>query len=98
MANIKLSELSPTGSELFHDSESFINELSSEEIGDVLGGAVKTVITQGGGSYLSQVTVSAGHITKTSGYSFDSDLDIDDLPKIDNEFLRLLFIRFQGKK
>ncbi len=32
MASIKLSELRPVGSELFHDSESFINELDEQEM------------------------------------------------------------------
>ncbi|AOY84126.1 hypothetical protein BJP36_33590 [Moorena producens JHB] len=39
MSNIKISELRSAGSELFHDSESFLNELTDEqEIDSVLGG------------------------------------------------------------
>ncbi|MBR8837057.1 MAG: hypothetical protein DSM106950_24405 [Stigonema ocellatum SAG 48.90 = DSM 106950] len=39
MAVIKISELRPTGSELFQDSESFLNELTSvQEVGKVIGG------------------------------------------------------------
>ena len=39
MAVIKISELRPAGSELFQDSESFLNELSeNREIDQVFGG------------------------------------------------------------
>lgn len=51
MASIKISELRPAGSELLHDSESFLNELSDREL-SVLGGS-KIVI-------ISLYTVSVG--------------------------------------
>ena len=38
MASIKISELRPAGSELFQDSESFLNELSDREMGAIEGG------------------------------------------------------------
>ena len=38
MAEIKLSELRPAGSELLQDSENFLNELSDREIENVVGG------------------------------------------------------------
>ncbi|MDJ0567646.1 MAG: hypothetical protein QNJ53_01240 [Pleurocapsa sp. MO_192.B19] len=38
MAEIKLSELRPAGSELLQDSESFLNELSDRELENVVGG------------------------------------------------------------
>jgi DNA replication initiation complex subunit (GINS family) len=38
MSNIKISELQPTGLELFQDCESFINELTDQEIGSIKGG------------------------------------------------------------
>lgn len=39
MSKIKISELHAAGSELFHDSESFLNEITDEqEIDSVLGG------------------------------------------------------------
>lgn len=103
MAHIKLSELSPIGSELFQDSESFINELSSEEIGNILGGSgvVRTVITQGVGSIVSHASKSGGHISKTVGHGYDlSKGDIDDISisKIDDKFLKLLFIKLKGNK
>ena len=59
MASIKISELRPAGSELFQDSESFLNELSDREIGGIEGGAVtlvgvsvsfQTVVTANGNS------------------------------------------------
>ena len=38
MAEIKLSELRPAGSELLQDSENFLNELNEREIENVVGG------------------------------------------------------------
>ncbi|MBN3898740.1 MAG: hypothetical protein HWQ41_26765 [Nostoc sp. NOS(2021)] len=37
MASIKISELRPAGSELFHDSESFLNQLNEQEF-ELFGG------------------------------------------------------------
>ncbi|GEM_PF-1458156 len=37
MAKIKISDLSPVGSELFRDSESFLNELQADEMEAILG-------------------------------------------------------------
>ncbi|MEH1909627.1 MAG: hypothetical protein V7L05_05485 [Nostoc sp.] len=37
MASIKISELRPAGSELFQDSESFLQELGAQEMG-ITGG------------------------------------------------------------
>ena len=44
MANIKIHDLRPTGSELFHDSETFLNELTDEDLG-VEGGSVTVSIS-----------------------------------------------------
>ena len=38
MSVIKISELRPAGSELFQDSESFLNELNEQEM-SIVGGA-----------------------------------------------------------
>ncbi len=38
MSKIKLSELRPAGSELLQDSESFLAELSDQELENVVGG------------------------------------------------------------
>lgn len=38
MANIAISNLRPAGSDLFSGSESFLHELTTQEITDVLGG------------------------------------------------------------
>jgi hypothetical protein len=38
MAVIKISELRPVGSELFQDSESFLNELNEQEMLATIGG------------------------------------------------------------
>jgi len=38
MSSIKVIDLCPTGAELFHDSESFLNELSDDEMSIVGAG------------------------------------------------------------
>lgn len=70
MANIQLSELNPLGSELFQDSENFLNELNDQEMGEVMGAAtVGTVASQSLGSVASQNTVSGGQISVSVGVS-----------------------------
>jgi bacteriocin-like protein len=44
MATIKIDNLIPTGAELFFDSESFMEELSNDELMAVLGGVSKPEI------------------------------------------------------
>ncbi|MBE9168980.1 hypothetical protein IQ238_16150 [Pleurocapsales cyanobacterium LEGE 06147] len=39
MSNIQIHELSSSGSELFKDSESFLDELSEEETATLIGGS-----------------------------------------------------------
>ncbi|MDZ7960240.1 MAG: hypothetical protein RMY34_20545 [Aulosira sp. DedQUE10] len=56
MASIKISELRPAGSELFQDSESFLNELNEKEISTAVGGGYYNTVN----SVLSQATVSVG--------------------------------------
>jgi len=38
MASITICDLCPAGTDLFQDSESFLHELTEQEVGDVLGG------------------------------------------------------------
>ena len=40
MASIKINNLQPAGSDLFNDSESFMNELSNQESNFINGGVV----------------------------------------------------------
>ncbi len=40
MASIAISDLRPTGTALFQDAESFLNELNENEVENVLGGGV----------------------------------------------------------
>ena len=42
MANIKVKEIQPAGIELFGDSESFMDELSGNELNNVIGGKTNT--------------------------------------------------------
>ncbi|BAU13091.1 hypothetical protein LEP3755_36280 [Leptolyngbya sp. NIES-3755] len=53
MASIKISELRPVGSELFQDSESFLNELNDRDL-DIRGGGDVNI------SVLSQYSYSYG--------------------------------------
>ena len=55
MAEIKLSELRPAGSELLEDSESFLNELNDRDLENVAGGISIA-------SVASQASVSIGTI------------------------------------
>jgi hypothetical protein len=45
MASIKLYDLQPTGSELFADSESYMNELGDSELEIISGGLIPTTPT-----------------------------------------------------
>lgn len=47
MASITISDLRPAGSELFQDSESFLNELTDREMLGIAGGAKKRNISVG---------------------------------------------------
>lgn len=40
MAKLKINDIKRTGAELFDDSESFMNELVNDDLGQVLGGQV----------------------------------------------------------
>ena len=44
MANIKITEVTPSGSDLFADSESYLTELSETELNNTKGGFWWTVI------------------------------------------------------
>lgn len=44
MPTIKISDLQPTGSELFADSESYMNELGDSEFEMINGGGTPTII------------------------------------------------------
>jgi hypothetical protein len=59
MAEIKLSELSPAGSELLQDSENFLNELNDREIESVVGGDTIN-------SVASQNSISVGTVNTIS--------------------------------
>jgi hypothetical protein len=46
MANIEISKLEPAGSQLFEDSESYLNELTEFQMMGVAGGAGARTFTQ----------------------------------------------------
>ena len=41
MANIKVNELNPAGTQLFSDAENFLNELSHDELDAISGGRIR---------------------------------------------------------
>lgn len=45
MAKLKVNDIKTTGTELFDDSESFMNELMDDEVGQVLAGQLLRPIT-----------------------------------------------------
>jgi hypothetical protein len=44
MPTIKISDLHPTGSELFHDSESYMNELGDGDLDIINGGFISAIV------------------------------------------------------
>jgi hypothetical protein len=66
MAKLKISELSPAGSELFQDSENFLEELSDRELGLVIGGANNSVVSQNSQSVGTILTATFVGISETN--------------------------------
>lgn len=67
MAKLTISELNPAGSELFQDSENFLEELSDRELGVVVGGAdINSVVTQNSASVGSIQTATVVGISQTN--------------------------------
>ena len=52
MASIKISDLRPSGLELFVDSESFLNDLSDSDLTMTNGGATPTTVVLLGAAWL----------------------------------------------
>ncbi|WGV24304.1 hypothetical protein [Halotia branconii] len=73
MATIALSELHAAGSQLFQDSESFLNELS--DVDSIVGGTYNSVSDMSGLTKLAEAwvyTYGIGHIAYIAK-SFSSD-------------------------
>ncbi|QLE39980.1 class IIb bacteriocin, lactobin A/cerein 7B family [Nostoc sp. C052] len=45
MATIKINNLNAAGSDLFNDSESYLNELTNEEVTSINGGIVPLIVS-----------------------------------------------------
>ena len=75
MAQLKLSELSPVGSDLFRDSETFLEELSDRELDFVSGG--DDVATLASNSVGSINTISVVGISQTNVSVNISGIDVD---------------------
>jgi hypothetical protein len=77
MATINISDLRPTGSDLFSDSESYMNELGDSEVHTIHGGSsldcfavsVVTRVVQSG-LHVSRVLTHITHTTTSIQNSF----------------------------
>ncbi len=79
MAIIKISELRPTGSELFQDSESYLNELSDREM-SIFGGKGKNK-----GSDPTVLSINTYSISINSQSVITNYYDIDIKIKVKNK-------------
>ncbi|MDZ7960239.1 MAG: hypothetical protein RMY34_20540 [Aulosira sp. DedQUE10] len=59
MPSIKISELRPIGSELFQDSESYLNELNVQDM-EIIGGGKFVITSVINTSVISQASASQG--------------------------------------
>ena len=67
MAEIKLSELRPAGSELLQDSESFLNELNDRDLDNVVGGdTIDSVASQNSATVASILSVTDVAISQSN--------------------------------
>lgn len=66
MTKIAINDLSPAGTDLFMDSESFLNELTDEQLNETQGGSILSVaaiistvgcMVVAGGAFVIGVTV-----------------------------------------
>lgn len=74
MEDIRIDDLDPGDAELFSDDESFMDELSEDELGLVAGGVTPTVLPIVGGSTVScaaGIGVSVGAAAGAIGSLFD---------------------------
>ena len=79
MASITISELRPAGSELFQDSESFLNELNDQEMLGIAGGSSNCHGGGGGRSFRSLFTLgnTAGNsLANTNGNSAGNSIKV----------------------
>jgi hypothetical protein len=77
MASIKISELRPVGSELFQDSETFLNELNAQEMGGVIGASVNvpSVLSVNSASVATVNSASVGQLTVSVSVSLVSQIN-----------------------
>lgn len=68
MTSVKLHELSGTGYELFHDFESFLDELTNQEITSVEGGFFLSGFGFGHGYFNSKFGSHNGYFGGYGGY------------------------------
>jgi hypothetical protein len=61
MATIKISDLHPTGADLFQDSENYLNELTDEELDLTQGGRTGSVIFTIGSGRSVIFTIAISH-------------------------------------
>ncbi len=60
MASIQIYDLQPTGFDLFNDSESFMNELTDNELVNTQGGDATTIILSVIGVLVAVTVIGSG--------------------------------------
>ncbi|MDM9585305.1 MULTISPECIES: hypothetical protein [unclassified Nostoc] len=65
MPNIKISELYPLGSDLFQDSESFLNDMTNDEIQSLTGGRKRGGLVVNVGSVNININTAFSAIANT---------------------------------
>lgn len=68
MAVIAISDLSPAGSQLFSDSESYLSNLSEEEL-SIHGGITPSVLATSSISCVHSIAVTVAAVTAAAAYS-----------------------------
>ncbi|MFN6501266.1 MAG: hypothetical protein RMX65_030315 [Nostoc sp. DedQUE01] len=67
MATIKISDLRPTGSDLFSDSEGYMNELNDNEVDAIYGGYKRWQRVSAGVSLIGISTLIVGPLIEAFG-------------------------------
>ncbi|AOY84121.1 hypothetical protein BJP36_33565 [Moorena producens JHB] len=83
MSSIKIAELRPAGSELFQDSESFLNELSDgQEMDMVLGGGRRSGFSFSFGSFRTiNSTINTASLVSKSVVTTKSVVTVNTIAK-----------------
>lgn len=73
MANIKISDLQPVGSEFFSDSENYMDEISEGEFNHIVGGSSPVCLSVGARVASMSSVRCYQSIVAVSGYTVKND-------------------------